>query len=148
MTFKSIPALLASLAALVALLAVPAAAPAAKVRISVGIGDQSPAMFVNKDFRALKIKKARYFISWNAIDNPDLIAKADAWLQAAKVAKVRPLFHLDGVFTGSTPFHASPKPAWARSRILLTSRISIAVSGRCGIKRSALEPPSSRSMMG
>jgi hypothetical protein len=103
MSFKSIPALFAALAALVALLAVPAAAPAAKIRISVGIGDQSPAMFVNKDFKSLKIKKARYFISWNAIDNPDAIAKADAWLQAAKTARVRPLFHLDGVFSGGKP---------------------------------------------
>ncbi len=102
MPFKSI-SLLVSVAALVALLALPAAAPAAKVRISVGIGDQSPAMFVNKDFKALRIKKARYFISWNAIDNPDAIAKADAWLVAAKTAKVRPLFHLDGVFSGIKP---------------------------------------------
>ena len=36
----------------------------------------------------------------------------------------------------------------ARSRILLTRRISIAVSGRWGMNRSALDPPRSRSITG
>lgn len=92
------------LAALVALLAFPAAGHAAKkVNISVGIGDQSPAMFDDASFLELKIKKARYFLSWNAIDNPDRLAQADAWLAAARRRGVRPLFHLDGVFTDNAP---------------------------------------------
>ena len=86
------------LVALAALLAVPASAGAAKkTNISVGIGDQSPAMFSTTSFLDLKIKKARYFISWNAIDDPGKLAAADAWLNAARAARVRPLFHLDGL---------------------------------------------------
>jgi hypothetical protein len=88
---------LAALAALALLLCLPASAMAAKTNVAVGIGDQSPAMFDNADFRALKIKKARYFIRWDAIDNPGLIAQADAWYNAARRAKVRPLFHIDGL---------------------------------------------------
>jgi hypothetical protein len=92
------------LAALTVLLALPAAADAQrKVNISVGIGDQSPEMFDNQSFLDLKIKKARYFISWNAIDNPDRLAQADAWLARARARRVRPLFHLDGVFTDRAP---------------------------------------------
>ncbi len=87
----------AVLAALVALLALPSGASAAKTNIAVGIGDQSASMFDNADFRALKIKKARYFIGWDAIDSDDLLVRADEWLRAAKRAGVRPLFHLDGL---------------------------------------------------
>jgi hypothetical protein len=106
---------LALLAALVALLAVPAAAPAAKTNIRVGIGDQSPTMFTNTHFKALKVKKARFFISWNAIDNPQKLAVADAWLAEAKKAGVRPLFHLDGVFTGDSD--AAPTVAQYRTKV-------------------------------
>lgn len=91
--------LLIVLAALVAVLAFPTSGIAAKrkVNISVGIGDQSPAMFESENFRALKLKKARYFISWNAIDDPGKLDRADAWVTAARAAGVRPLFHLDGL---------------------------------------------------
>jgi hypothetical protein len=98
------PALLCSVAALVALLAFPSSGMAAKkVNISVGIGDQSAAMFDNQAFLDLKVKKARYFISWNAIDNAERLAQADAWLAGARKRGVRPLFHLDGVFTDRAP---------------------------------------------
>ena len=89
--------LIAVVAALVTLLAVPAAFGAKKTNIAVGIGDQSSAMFDNSDFRALRIKKARYFISWNAIDDQRKLDQADAWLAGAQRAGVRPLFHLDGL---------------------------------------------------
>ena len=92
------------LAALAALLVFPATGHAAKkVNIAVGIGDQASSMFDNPAFLGLKIKKARYFISWNAIDNPDKLARADEWLAGAKRRRVRPLFHLDGVFTDRAP---------------------------------------------
>ena len=94
MPLKSMPALLAAVAVL---LAFPASGAAAKTNIAVGIGDQSADMFDNANFRALKIKKARYFISWNAIDDPGKLAAADAWLAGARRAGVRALFHLDGL---------------------------------------------------
>ncbi|HEX8084832.1 MAG TPA: hypothetical protein VF529_11135 [Solirubrobacteraceae bacterium] len=89
--------LLAALAALAVTLALPAPGMAAKTNISVGIGDQSPAMFDTPAFQELKIKKARYFISWNAIDDPRKLGLADAWLAGARRRGVRPLFHLDGL---------------------------------------------------
>jgi hypothetical protein len=109
--------MLTVLAALAVLLALPAGAPAAKVNISVGIGDQSPDMFDNPHFRALKIRKARYFIPWDAIDSQDALVKADRWLRGARNARVRPLLHLDGVFTGSNPPTVSEYRAKVRQLI-------------------------------
>lgn len=91
------------LAALTALLVLPAPALAAKTNVAVGIGDQASSMFDNQAFLDLKIRKARYFISWNAIDNPDKLARADEWIAGAKRRRVRALFHLDGVFTDRAP---------------------------------------------
>ncbi|HEX8121888.1 MAG TPA: hypothetical protein VF549_11550 [Solirubrobacteraceae bacterium] len=102
MSSKTPITLLAAIVAIVAVLALPAAGEA-KTNIAVGIGDQSPETFNNANFKALKIKKARYFISWDAIDSPEKLRLANEWLIAAKQARVRPLFHLDGVFSDSAP---------------------------------------------
>ena len=91
------------LATLVALLVLPSSALAAKTNIAVGIGDQAASMFDNKAFLDLKIRKARYFISWNAIDDPGKLARADEWVAGARKRRVRVLFHLDGVFTDRAP---------------------------------------------
>jgi hypothetical protein len=99
----SIKSMLTLLAAVAALLAFPASGFAAKTNIAVGIGDQSHEMFDNQSFLDLKIKKARYFLPWNAIDNPERLAQARVWLDAARRRGVRPLFHLDGVFTDRAP---------------------------------------------
>lgn len=132
MPTKSIPALLASAAALVALLVLPAAAPAAKVNIAVGIGDQSAAMFSNPHFKALKVKKARYFIPWNAIDNPTALGAADAWLRAAKTAGVRPLLHLDGLDIGRETRPPSVK-VWRSKVRALVSRYRRGTDGRASV---------------
>ncbi|MDQ3742234.1 MAG: hypothetical protein M3320_03810 [Actinomycetota bacterium] len=96
--------MLTLLAALAVLVALPAGAHAQKkVNVAVGIGDQNAPMFDDPAFLQLRIKKARYFISWNAIDDPRKLALADEWLAGAKRRGVRPLFHLDGVFTDSAP---------------------------------------------
>jgi hypothetical protein len=85
-------------AALAVLLAFPAMGHAQrKTNIAVGIGDQSHEMFDNQAFKDLKIRKARYFISWNAIDDPGKLERARLWLAGAQRARVRPLFHLDGL---------------------------------------------------
>jgi hypothetical protein len=72
------------------------AAPAAeaKTNVAVGMGDQNPLMFSDPNFQALKVKKVRYFIPWNAIRDPRLIADADAYVRAAKAARARVLFHI------------------------------------------------------
>jgi hypothetical protein len=96
-TFLALLALLALLAAL------PAGAPAAtKYKVQVGMGDQAPEMFGDPNFTALKLKKARFFIRWNAIDNPETIAKADRWVAEARRTGVRPMMHVDAVFAPRT----------------------------------------------
>ncbi len=95
--------LLALLALLAVLAALPAGAPAAKkYKVQVGMGDQAPEMFSDPNFTALKLKKARFFIRWNAIDNPETIAKADRWVAEARKARVRPMMHVDAVFAPLT----------------------------------------------
>lgn len=87
-------ALLALCAAL--LLAVPQAASAqsSKVNVAVGIGDQSQFIFGQANFKALGVKKVRYFIKWDAVDRPGELAQADAYVNAAKAARAQVLMHV------------------------------------------------------
>lgn len=86
--------LLVSLLAAVSLLVVPATA-AATVHVRVGIGDQNPAMFANPSYQALKLKQTRFFVHWNAIDDPgDALARADAFVDAANASHVKVLMHV------------------------------------------------------
>src|SRR5947208_16127899 len=86
MTTKTICGLVA------ALLLVPAAA-SAKTHVAVGLGDQHASTFTAPAFRALHIKKARYFIRWDAAKVPSALAAADAYVRAAQAAHVRVLLH-------------------------------------------------------
>ena len=74
------------------LLAVPASASAVNIR--VGIGDQSPLMFPNADYKALNLKLTRYFIEWNAVTDSEELAKADAFVTAARASNVKVLMHI------------------------------------------------------
>ncbi len=85
--------LLAAVAALCAMAIVPAAAPAA-FNVSVGIGDQSAAMFDNANFQALRVKKVRYFIKWDAADRPGELAAADAYVNRARAAGAQVFMHV------------------------------------------------------
>lgn len=84
---------LSLLLAAVAVLAIPASASAA-VNVAVGIGDQSAKMFDNPNYKALGIKKVRYFIHWDAAEKPSELAKAVAYLTAARDAGAKPLVHI------------------------------------------------------
>lgn len=75
-----------------AVLAVPASASA--VNVAVGIGDQSPQMFSDPNYRALNLKKTRYFIRWDSATNPGELQKADDFVSAANAAGVRVFMHL------------------------------------------------------
>jgi hypothetical protein len=86
--------LLAVLALVAVIAAVPASASAAKIPVAVGIGDQNPSIFDQANFKRLKVKKVRYFIRWNAMDNPYELGLADAYINAAKANKVRVLLHI------------------------------------------------------
>ena len=84
--------LLAVLTALIAVLSVPATASA--VNIAVGMGDQASSMFDSPNFQALRMRKVRYFIRWNAIDRGGELALADAFVNKARANNARVLMHV------------------------------------------------------
>jgi len=82
-----------TLLCLIALLAVPAVADA-KDKTRVGIGDQQAAMFDHPGFKALKIKRVRYFIPWNAMRDAGQRLTARRYVQAARRNRVSVFMHL------------------------------------------------------
>jgi hypothetical protein len=76
-----------------ALLLVPATA-SAKTHVAVGLGDQHASTFAAPAFRALHVKKARYFIRWDAAKVPSALAAADTYVREARAAGVRVLLHV------------------------------------------------------
>jgi len=96
------------LIAVVGLLALQASPAAAKTKVAVGIGDQSSKMFDDANWKALKLKKTRYFIEWNAIDQPDRMQDADRFVAAARKANVKVLMHISTDDISSTPRRPLP----------------------------------------
>jgi hypothetical protein len=86
--------LLALLAAVCALALVPAGASAQTTNVAVGIGDQAVSIFDNAQFQALRVRKVRYFIKWDAIDRPGELAAADAFVNRARAARASVLMHV------------------------------------------------------
>jgi hypothetical protein len=84
------------------LLAVPAGAMA-KTHVAVGIGDQNPKMFGDANFQALNIKKVRYFVEWNTVDQPGELAKADSYVHAAQAAGDAVFMHVSTDDINATP---------------------------------------------
>jgi hypothetical protein len=70
------------------------AAPAAAVGVVVGMGDQSPAMFADPHWQALGLKRARYFIRWDAMDVPAAYRAAASWVFQARRRGVTPSLFL------------------------------------------------------
>jgi len=89
------------------LLMVPASATA-KTNVAVGIGDQSPNMFADANYQALEIKKVRYFVEWNTVDQPGERAKADDYVAAAKAAGDAVFMHISTDDINSTPRKSLP----------------------------------------
>jgi hypothetical protein len=108
--------LLPTLLVAVGLFALPACAMA-KINVAVGIGDQSAKMFSDPHWQALKLKKARYFIEWNAIDQPADLANADAYMSAAKKAGVKVLLHISTDDINSVPRRALPSVDAYKSKV-------------------------------
>jgi hypothetical protein len=77
--------LLASAAAAVAWAAAPASA------LTVGIADNKPDMFSDPRFLGSGITTARLSVGWDALSSPWEVAQLDAWLGAARTARVEPL---------------------------------------------------------
>lgn len=71
------------------LAALVAAAPAHA--LTIGIADQKPDMFTDPRFEASGIQFARRAVAWDALTSPTQTAAVDAWLTAARAARVNPL---------------------------------------------------------
>lgn len=99
------------------LLAIPSAASAAKVNVAVGIGDQSPKMFDDANFQSLGLKKTRYFIEWNAIDQPDVLAAADRFVAGANARGVKVLMHISTDDINSVPRRPLPSLADYKTKV-------------------------------
>lgn len=114
MNRRLLPTLLIALGLVIA---VPASASAAKIKVAVGVGDQSPTMFSDANWKSLKLKKTRYFIEWNAIDQADQIAAADRFVSAARQAGVKVLMHISTDDINSTPRRPLPSVGSYKSKV-------------------------------
>jgi hypothetical protein len=74
--------------------ALPAAPASARSSIRVGVADQSPAMFDSPHFQALNIKRTRYFVPSDVMQDAAERAKARAFVVAARNAGVSTLLHI------------------------------------------------------
>jgi hypothetical protein len=83
--------LLASAALLGVLLAPPfvVSTAGATAGPAIGIGEQKPTMFASRPFERLGLRDARYLAPWDVLDDPHQLALLDAWIAAAKQARVR-----------------------------------------------------------
>ena len=108
--------LLSSLLVAGLLLTVPASA-SAKINVAVGIGDQNPNMFADANWKALKLKKARYFVEWNAIDQPGELEKADSFVNAAGGAGVSVFMHISTDDINSRPRKPLPSKAEYKAKV-------------------------------
>jgi hypothetical protein len=84
--------LLISLLALIVL--VPASPAVARSAIRVGVADQSPAMFDSPYFQQLKVKRTRYFVPSDVMQDASERAKAQAFVLAARRNGVSTLLHI------------------------------------------------------
>ena len=108
--------LLSSLLVAGLLLAVPAGA-SARTNVAVGIGDQNPKMFEDANWKALKLKKTRFFVEWNTIDQPDELAKADAFVTAARSAGVSVFMHISTDDINAQPRRPLPSVSQYKSKV-------------------------------
>jgi len=67
---------------------------AARSSVRVGVADQSPRMFESPYFQQLKIKRTRYFVPSDVMQDRAERAKARAFVKAARKAKVSTLLHI------------------------------------------------------
>jgi len=72
----------------------PAGQADARSPIRVGIGDQNPSMFDSPQFRALNIKRTRYFVASDVMQDATERARARAFVMAARRNGVSVLLHI------------------------------------------------------
>src|SRR5690242_9665853 len=74
-----------------ALLSAPAHAAKPKPKVNdpaIGVGEQSPALFGDPYFEALRVRHVRYVVGWDALRTAWSRAQVDQWMAAAHAAKV------------------------------------------------------------
>jgi len=86
--------LVISLLALITLAPVSVSVAAARSPVRVGVSDQSPAMFASPFFQQLKVKRTRYFVPSDVMQDAVERAKARAFVTAARAAGVSTLLHI------------------------------------------------------
>ena len=79
-------------AALCALL--PATSASARTSVRVGIGDQNVGMFDSPAFQRAKFQRVRYFIPWNAMDEPSQRLAARAFVLRARGEGISVFLHV------------------------------------------------------
>ena len=82
------------LSLLAVLVLVPVSPAAARSSIRVGIADQSPAMFDSPRFQQLNIKRTRYFVPADVMQDAEELEKATAFATAARNAGVSAFIHV------------------------------------------------------
>jgi hypothetical protein len=80
----------------------------AGARLALGISDNSTALFGDPRFRWLGMHVARLVVPWDTIRRPRELSWYSAWLQAARVERVRPL-----VVFNADPSHPRRLPSLA-----------------------------------
>jgi hypothetical protein len=89
---RRLPLLLAALAASL-ILVLPGAA-SARTSVRIGIGDQQASMFDQPPFQRAKLKRARYFVAWNVMDDAAGLATARAFVERARRDGFSVLLHV------------------------------------------------------
>jgi hypothetical protein len=71
-----------------------------------GIGDQNSDTFTNPSFKALKVKRTRLIVPWDAVIRSDGAPRLKQWLDAVKAAKLKPVIAFNP--TGGSRCPAKP----------------------------------------
>jgi Glycosyl hydrolase catalytic core len=79
--------------------------------ISVGIGEQDASMFTDPLFTKLKVKRARYFPSWNVALKKQEAAWLDIWVGQAQAARVEPLISFSAALGSRCPARPCKLPS-------------------------------------
>jgi hypothetical protein len=88
---RTVRRMLVAAALIAAVTAVPARAA---VGVSVGIGDQSAAMFSDPNWQKLHLTRSRYFIRWDAMKHESLYRAAASWVYQARKHGATPTLFL------------------------------------------------------
>lgn len=90
--------------------------------IRFGIGDQHTAMFSDPRWQDLGLRLTRYNVPWNAVDDPEALARVIAYVHAARAAGVDPLIHLTGLMEDG---RREPLPSRAAYRRAVRALVAV-----------------------